>query len=203
MGDNRYWGYGSYDVDDNNNENLGYTRYDNMTGRVDKFVDNGDGGHSHQQWSDSNSYNNGGTPTYNRSDSNSSGNPSTGSIQSSSGCYLTTACMKHMKDNFDDNCEELTILRWFRDNYVSEDDINHYYKTAPIIVDALEEIENSEIYNYIYEHIVFECVNSIKKGNYDFAYSRYKSSILSLEEKYVRSKLMNNISKTLKLKLYN
>jgi hypothetical protein len=26
-------------------------------------------------------------------------------------CYLTSACMKHMKENFDDNCEELTILR--------------------------------------------------------------------------------------------
>ena len=35
---------------------------------------------------------------------------------SGSGCYLTTACMQHMKEKFDDNCNELMTLRWFRDN---------------------------------------------------------------------------------------
>ena len=38
-------------------------------------------------------------------------------------CYLTTACMKYFKENFDDNCYELTVLRWFRDNFVSAEDI--------------------------------------------------------------------------------
>lgn len=27
-------------------------------------------------------------------------------------CYLTSACMKHFQNNFNDNCEELTVLRW-------------------------------------------------------------------------------------------
>lgn len=35
-------------------------------------------------------------------------------------CYLTTACMRHFKENFDDNCYELQVLRWFRDNFISE-----------------------------------------------------------------------------------
>jgi hypothetical protein len=120
---------------------------------------------------------------------------------SGSGCYLTSACMKHMQENFDDNCEELTILRWFRDKFVSKEDIEHYYKTAPVIVEAIDEREdNDKIYDYIYESVVSACVNAIKKEDYDFAYSRYKSSILSLEEKFARPKLMNNISKVLKLK---
>lgn len=51
-------------------------------------------------------------------------------------CYLTTACMKHLQKDFDDNCEELTILRWFRDNFVSNDDVAHYYAVAPVIVEA-------------------------------------------------------------------
>lgn len=55
-------------------------------------------------------------------------------------------------------------------------------------------------YMNIYVNVVEECVNAIKRGNYEFAYSRYKSSILSLEEKFARPKLMNNISKILKLK---
>lgn len=35
-----------------------------------------------------------------------------GKKESTSGsCYLTSACMKHMKEYCDDNCYELTILR--------------------------------------------------------------------------------------------
>ena len=43
--------------------------------------------------------------------------------------------MKYFKENFDDNCYELTVLRWFRDNFVSKEDIKHYYEVAPIIVE--------------------------------------------------------------------
>lgn len=114
-------------------------------------------------------------------------------------CYLTTACMRHMNENFDDNCEELTILRWFRDEFVSTDDIKHYYNTAPVVVDAINENENNdEIFNYIYENVVQACVNAIKKGDYNFAYSRYKDSILTLEEEFARPKLEKRLVKVLK-----
>lgn len=107
-----------------------------------------------------------------------------------------------MAEKFDDNCEELKVLRWFRDNFISKEDIEHYYKTAPIIVKALNDIENNnKIYNYIYENVVITCVNAIKEGDYDFAYTRYKNSILILEEQFVKPKLQNAFLKTLKLKL--
>ena len=116
-------------------------------------------------------------------------------------CYLTTACMKHMQEEFDDNCEELTILRWFRDKFVSEEDIKHYYKTAPIIVDAIDKLEdNKKIYEYIYENVVDACVKAIKNKDYDFAYNRYKSSILTLEEQYARRSLEERLVNALKLK---
>lgn len=116
-------------------------------------------------------------------------------------CYLTSACMKHFMQEFDDNCEELTILRWFRDNFVSKADIDHYYVTAPIIVESIESIENNEsIYNYIYENVVLACVNAIKQGNYEFAYNRYKNSVLILEEQFAKSTLTNRLVRTLKLK---
>jgi hypothetical protein len=115
-------------------------------------------------------------------------------------CYLTSACMKHMKENFDDNCEELTILRWFRDNFVSKEDIKHYYKTAPIIVESIEMIEkNDTIYNYIYENVIKVCVEAIKKGNYEFAYNRYKNSVLALEKQFAKPLLEKRFIKTLKL----
>lgn len=125
-----------------------------------------------------------------------------GSIEKTSGsCYLTSACMRHMQENFDDNCEELTILRWFRDNFVSKEDIEYYYKIAPSIVKTIDNIENNDlIYNYIYEDIVVACVNAIKQNNYEFAYNRYKNSILVLQEQFVNPVSEHKLVKVLKNK---
>src|SRR5574344_1672828 len=102
-------------------------------------------------------------------------------------CYLTTACMKCFQENFDDNCYELTILRWFRDNFISKEDIKHYYETAPVIVAAINMEEKSDlVYNYIYDNVVDYCVRQIENGNYEEAYNRYKNSILVLEEQFAR-----------------
>ena len=115
-------------------------------------------------------------------------------------CFLTTACMRHLKESFDDACYELRVLRWFRDNFVSEEDIKHYYETAPIIVSTINNTpENDMIYNYIYDDVVDFCVTSIENGNYALAYNRYKNSILSLEETFARPVLQDKLVKTLKL----
>ena len=72
-----------------------------------------------------------------------------GSKETSSGsCFLTSACMKHFQESFDDNCQELTILRWFRDNFVLQEDIEHYYQTAPIIVSSIDSMpDNAAVYD--------------------------------------------------------
>ena len=117
-------------------------------------------------------------------------------------CYLTSACMKYFQEKFDDNCYELTVLRWFRDNFVSKEDIEHYYEVAPIIVEAINKEEQSDIiYDYIYDNIVDYCVEQIEQGNYDKAYSRYKNSVLILEDQFAKPVLINRFVKTLKLKL--
>lgn len=103
----------------------------------------------------------------------------------SGSCYLTSACMKHFQEEFDDNCHELTILRWFRDKFVSKEDIDLYYEVVPTIVKNIETLEDNErIYNYIYENIVKTCVEAIEKGDFDFAYSRYKNSVLALDDQF-------------------
>ena len=74
-------------------------------------------------------------------------------------CFLTTACMRYFNKNFKDDCYELAMLRWFRDNFVSEEDIKHYYEIAPIIVKSINENENSDIiYNYIYNEVISYCI---------------------------------------------
>lgn len=85
------------------------------------------------------------------------------------------------------------ILRWFRDKFVSKEDIEHYYKTAPTIVSGINKLQNSdENFGYIYNNIVSMCVSAIKRGDYAFAYTRYKDSTLILEEQ---------LAKVLKLKM--
>lgn len=116
------------------------------------------------------------------------------------GCYLTTACMKHYLKNFDDNCYELTVLRWFRDNFVSSEDIKHYYMVAQSIVEGINAEKNVDIiYDYIYDNIVDACVKAIENGNYIFAYNRYKESILSLEETFARQNLGKRLIKVLQV----
>ena len=117
----------------------------------------------------------------------------------SGGCYLTSACMKYFQDKFDDNCYELTVLRWFRDNFVSDEDIEHYYEVAPLIVETINKEEKSDIiYDYIYDNIVDYCVEQIELGNYNDAYNRYKNSVLVLEEQFDKPVLNHESAKVLK-----
>ena len=115
-------------------------------------------------------------------------------------CYLTTACMRHFQESFVDSGYELTVLRWFRDNFVSQEDIAHYYETAPVIVSAINNAPGSDmVYDYIYENVVHACVDAIERGDYEFAYSRYKNSILSFEEKFAKPALQRRLIKALTL----
>ena len=95
-------------------------------------------------------------------------------------------------------------MRWFRDNFVSEEDIAHNYETAPVIVEAINKEEKSDIiYNYIYDNVVDYCVEQIENGNYEEAYSRYKSSVLTFEEQFARPALHNRLVKSLTVQTNN
>ena len=110
--------------------------------------------------------------------------------------------MKHFMNNFNDKCYELQLLRWFRDNFVSKEDVDHYYETAPIIVNAINQLpNNSVIYSQIYFDIIEYCVKAIEHRQYDAAYERYKDSILTLEEKYARPVLEHRLVRALQYKL--
>lgn len=115
-------------------------------------------------------------------------------------CFLTTTCIRNMKDNFDDDCYELTVLRWFRDNFVATEDIKYYYEIAPLIVECINKSPDSnEVYKNIYERIILVCVNAIENKNYAFAYSTYKNAILDLETEYVRPALTGRLIRVLKM----
>lgn len=124
---------------------------------------------------------NNGTFTVNTKDSSGNKSSNTGN------CFLTSACMRFLQDNFDDNCYELKILRWFRDNYVSAEDVEHYYQIAPLIVDGIESSTMPDVaYDYIYENVIIVCIEAIEQGDYEFAYNRYKNSVLCFEKSFVK-----------------
>lgn len=103
-------------------------------------------------------------------------------------CFLTSACIKCFQEAFDDGCYELTVLRWFRDNFVSEEDIKQYYQYAPEIVAMIDTDNNANvIYDYIYDTIVADCVEAIENGDYNFAYERYKKGFLSLKKGFLKN----------------
>lgn len=185
-GENRDWGYASSDED----ENLAYTSYE-KNGSVNRYKDNGDGGHGHGHWENQEDYNAGKKPDQLRIKSNKNRNPSTGEVQANGGCYLTSACMRHFQNTFDDECYELQVLRHFRDVFVSKEDIDHYYQIAPKVVASIDNRSDYDnIYKNIYENVILFCVNAIENENYDLAYDRYRTSILSLEETYLKPALL-------------
>ncbi len=98
-------------------------------------------------------------------------------------CCITNACIIHYKEKFNDNSDELNLIRWFRDNFVLKEDVIHYYNISPRIVWAIDRTENSDIiYEYIYKNIVDFCCKAIKQKKYDLAYSEYKKIMNYLEK---------------------
>ena len=82
------------------------------------------------------------------------------------------------------------ILRWFRDNYVSEQDISHYYDVAPRIVEAIKNTDKADIlFNKIYLYVIIPCIKDIQNHEYSAAYNRYKKTILAFENKYLKNEL--------------
>ena len=71
------------------------------------------------------------------------------------GCFITTACI--ISRGLDDNCEELKIMRKYRDEYIRKNlngrsEISRYYALAPKIVISINNNKLSkEIYKSIYE----------------------------------------------------
>lgn len=101
------------------------------------------------------------------------------------GCFLTSACVEYMHKA--DDCEELTILRQFRDTYMQsvEDGqkrIAEYYRTAPRIVEKMNgSARKEEYYEYIYS-VIQKCVDWISQDRNEEALKAYQTMVLKLEQ---------------------
>ena len=101
------------------------------------------------------------------------------------GCFLTSACVDYIGKG--DDCEELTILRDFRDNYmkksaVGSELVTQYYEVAPKIVESINNSANKEyFYKYIYG-VIINCIKLIKENNNEDALSEYKKMVVKLKK---------------------
>lgn len=113
-----------------------------------------------------------------------------GQSSSSSGwCFLTSACVENK--GLPDDCHELTALRLLRDSYIrllpsGESEVSEYYETAPMIVSAIKQQENSaEIFDNMYSDMILPCVKYIDAGDYQDAYLLYKKWVVELQKQYI------------------
>ena len=94
------------------------------------------------------------------------------------GCFITTAVCKYLGKN--DNCEELTTLRKFRDEYMLSTEegkklVSQYYVEAPDIVTALEKLPTyykAGTYRTLNNYITW-AITHINLGNNEAAQNVY------------------------------
>ena len=96
---------------------------------------------------------------------------------------MTTACVSAR--GLPDDCDELTILRQFRDGYMrglQEGDtlIDLYYDIAPQVVAAINAQENAkQVYDHLYS-VIRTCVEHIKNGRNEQALGIYVEMVQKL-----------------------
>ena len=99
-------------------------------------------------------------------------------------CFLTSACVSAL--GLPDDCEELTTLRTFRDNYIlslpgGPELVQEYYEVAPEVVKRIYENKESErILGSLYDELVVPSVRLIRNGEYQEALIHYQSWVARL-----------------------
>ncbi len=99
-------------------------------------------------------------------------------------CFLTSACL--LARGLPDTCEELTILRHFRDTNMSTTAhnralIDEYYNIAPGMVKKINTLPNAKvIWLLIYEGLVVPTVSLINNSKFEEAIEHYRSFTVRL-----------------------
>jgi hypothetical protein len=102
-------------------------------------------------------------------------------------CFLTTACVRYF--GLPDNCEQLTILRNYRDTYLGASDegrelVEEYYRIAPVLVRKInKDSKRAGIYTYIYDVIRRSC-DFIGLNDYQGAEKAYRAMVHNLSARY-------------------
>ncbi len=103
-------------------------------------------------------------------------------------CYITTAVCDSL--GREDDCYELTLLRSYRDGYLSslehgEEMIRSYYDLAPTIVKHIDAQKNAkEIYQSVYEAYIRPCIRLIENGENEKCARKYIQMVQDMKTRY-------------------
>lgn len=104
-------------------------------------------------------------------------------------CYITTACVQHK--GLPDDCEELMLLRSFRDNYLLKKEngaamLQQYYDYSPLILHSIgRRPDEDEILARLYK-IIRQCADEIKNGRDEVAFAIYCKMVVELKNEFVK-----------------
>lgn len=107
-------------------------------------------------------------------------------------CYVTTAVCLNL--NKGENCEELRLIKEFRDGYLSSTKegqalIEEYYDIAPTLVKRIaKDIEAQEKYVWLWNTYLAPCVAYIKSGQPESCKETYCNMMEELREEYMTGK---------------
>ncbi len=104
------------------------------------------------------------------------------------GCFLTTACVEHA--GLPDDCDELTVLRDFRDRYVRALPegpvlIRRYYAEAPYVVAAIKKSPDASVILDGILQSVRDVVAHIKRGDNEMAMIAYQHEFSAFRERFI------------------
>ncbi|MCI8306670.1 MAG: hypothetical protein HFH14_01350 [Lachnospiraceae bacterium] len=99
-------------------------------------------------------------------------------------CYITTAVCESLGK--EDDCEELNLLRSFRDGYMmcipgGEQMVQEYYETAPRIVNMINmHSDAGRIYTELYDKYILPCIDMIKHDKLKECMAHYRAMVRNL-----------------------
>ncbi len=108
-----------------------------------------------------------------------------GGFQKKKWCYITTAVCQSM--NKPDDCQELTALRHFRDEWMMMQEggaelVEKYYMTAPALVERINtRIDAENVYEGIYEQYLMPCLHMIESGQNEACAALYQQMVQKLD----------------------
>lgn len=102
----------------------------------------------------------------------------------SSGCFISTIVYEAI--NGHDECNELMLLRSFRDNVMLEDDVyaklvHEYYEIAPDIAEKLKQKNDLIFCQYLADKFIKESIKYINIGEYQNAVQTYIKMVRYLQ----------------------
>ena len=106
----------------------------------------------------------------------------------SNGCFITTAACRALKSQ--DNCEELEILRRFRDQHICDSNsgqelVYEYYRIGPMIVEKIDSQPDAQkIYDDLWTQYIYPSYDEIKKQDWNKAKIIYISMVKKLCERF-------------------